>query len=137
MELMNLMERIILDKGEKIGKMLQKKLDKDGKFALIRIPSRKSCRRFLDRTKEWLRRHIHWRRTDQRIQLTIMLNGFYQYFGLTHCKPKLDNIHHEVKRQWRHAIKRQSQRHYVYWSYLNSKSWFNLPYAKIGLHPTV
>lgn len=112
-------------------------IGKDGKFALIRIPSRKSCRRFLDRTKEWLRRHIHWRRTDQRIQLTIMLNGFYQYFGLTHCKPKLDNIHHEVKRQWRHAIKRQSQRHYVYWSYLNSKSWFNLPYAKIGLHPTV
>jgi hypothetical protein len=45
---------------------------KDGKFALIRIPSSKSCRRFLDRTKEWLRRCRHWRRKDQRIQLTII-----------------------------------------------------------------
>lgn len=111
--------------------------DKDGKFALIRIPSKKSCRKFLDRTKEWLKGHIHWRRTDQRIQLTIMLKGFYQYFGLYHCKPKLDCMHYEVERQWRSAIKRQSQRHFVFWSYLNSKSWFSLPYAKRVLHATV
>lgn len=111
--------------------------DKNGKFALIRIPSGKSCQRFLDRTKEWLKRHIHWRRVDQRIQLTVMLNGFYQYFGLTHCKAKLDNIHYEVKRQWRRAIKRQSERSHVFWSYLASKSWFKLPYAKTGLYPTV
>jgi group II intron reverse transcriptase/maturase len=112
-------------------------IDENGKFALVRIPSKKSCRRFLDRTNEWLKKHIHWRRADQRSQLTVMLNGFYQYFGLTHCKSKLDDIHYEVKRQWRRAIKRQSQRHYVFWSYLNSKSWFSLPYAKKGLHPTV
>jgi retron-type reverse transcriptase len=111
--------------------------DKNGKFALIRIPSRKSCRSFLDRTKEWLKRHIHWRRVNQRIQLTVMLNGFYQYFGLTHCKAKLDNIHYEVKRQWRKAIKRQSERSHVFWSYLAGKSWFKLPYAKIGLYPSV
>jgi RNA-directed DNA polymerase len=112
-------------------------VDKQGKFALIRIPSRKSCRKFLDETKEWLRKHLHWRRIDQKIQLTMKLQGFYQYFGLTHCKAKLDRIQREVSRQWRNAIKRQSQRHYVFWSYLASKSWFSLPYAKTGLHPTV
>ena len=111
--------------------------DQQGKFAVIRIPSKKSCRKFLDGTKEWLKRHLHWRRVDQRVQLTIMLKGFYQYFGLTHCKSKLDWIHYEVIRQWRNAIKRQSQRHYVYWSYLASKSWFRLPYSKTGMHPTV
>lgn len=112
-------------------------VDKQGKFALIRTPSSKSCRKFLDETKEWLRKHLHWRRTDQKIQLTMKLQGFYQYFGLTHCKPKLDRIRREVRRQWRNAIKRQSQRHYVFWSYLASKSWFSLPYAKTGIHPTV
>ncbi len=111
--------------------------DKNGKFALVRIPSKKSCRSFLDRTKEWLNKHIHWRRVDQRVQLSVMLIGFYRYFGLNHCKPKLDCIHFEVKRQWRRAIKRQSQRHAVFWSYLRSKSWFSLPYANACLHPTV
>jgi len=112
-------------------------VDKNGKYALIRIPSKKSCRKFLDRTNEWLKRHIHWKRVAQRIQLTMMLKGFYQYFGLTHCKPKLTYIHYEVKRQWRRAIKRQSQRHYVFWNYLANKSWYSLPYAKGILHPTV
>lgn len=112
-------------------------VDKNGKFALIRRPSKKSCRKFLNRTNEWLKKHIHWSRKDQRGQLTMMLNGFYQYFGLTHCKSKLDYIHYEVKRQWRRAIKRQSQRNYAFWSYLASKSWFSLPYAKSCLHPTV
>lgn len=112
-------------------------VDKNDKFALIRIPSKKSCRKFLDRINTWLKKHSHWRRADQRGQLTVMLNGFYRYFGLTHCKPKLDCIHHEVKRQWRRAIRRRSQRSCVFWSYLSSKSWFNLPYAKLGLYPTV
>lgn len=111
--------------------------DKNGKFALIRIPSKKSCRKFLDRTKEWLKGHPHWCRADQRNQLTVMLNGFYRYFGLIHCKAKLDSIQYEVTRQWRHAIKRQSQRSHVVWNYLSSKSWFSLPYAKTGMHPTV
>jgi RNA-directed DNA polymerase len=111
-------------------------VDRKGKFALIRIPSKKSCREFLDRTKEWLKKRLHWTREDQRKGLTVMLNGFYQYFGLTHCKGKLDHIHNEAKRQWRRAIKRVSQRQKAYWSYLTSKRWFILPYAKTGLHPT-
>jgi group II intron reverse transcriptase/maturase len=111
--------------------------DKQGKFALIRIPSRKSCRKFLEGTKLWLKKHIHSGRTIQKTELTRKLEGFYQYFGLTHCKRKLDWIHCEVERQWRKAIKRQSQRHCVFWSYLSSTSWFSLPYVKSGLHPTV
>jgi group II intron reverse transcriptase/maturase len=33
--------------------------DRQGKFALVRLPRQKSCRRFLDRVKEWLQEHIH------------------------------------------------------------------------------
>jgi len=66
-------------------------VDQGGKFALIRIP-----RKFLAKTKEWLKRHMHWMRRDQQRQLRTMLRGFYQYFGLHHCKPKLDGIRYEV-----------------------------------------
>lgn len=112
-------------------------VDQGGKFALKRIPCTKSRRKFLAKTKEWLKRHIHWKRRDQQRQLTVMLRGFYQYFGLHHCKPKLDGIRHAVQQQWIRTLRRQSQRHRLYWSYLNSRAWFELPYAVSTLHTSV
>jgi RNA-directed DNA polymerase len=109
-------------------------VDAKGKFAVIRIPSESSCRKFLDTTYEWLIRHRHWRRRDQQRHLSTQLKGFYQYFALNRCVPKLERVKHHVEKQWRHAIKRQSQRHYVFWSYLRSRSWFELPQPKV-LHP--
>jgi RNA-directed DNA polymerase len=110
--------------------------DGGGQFALIRLPSVNSCRKFLARSREWLKRHIHWRRRDQQHHLRMMLLGFYQYFGLHHCKRKLDWVRHEVQRQWIRVLRRQSQRHRIFWSYLKSRSWFDLPYAAT-LHPNV
>jgi len=110
--------------------------DRSGTCALLRIPSQKSCRQFLARTKEWLKSHRHWKRRDQQRQLTRMLGGFYQYFALYHCKPKLDWVRCEVQRQWMRALRRRSQRHRLFWSYLKSRAWFELPYAET-LHPTV
>lgn len=112
-------------------------IDRGGKFALVRIPCVKSCRKFLAKTKEWLKRHMHWKRRDQQRQLTSMLRGFYQYFGLHHCKPKLDLVRREVERQWSLTLRRRSQRHRMYWSYLKSRSWFKLPYAVSTRHATV
>ena len=110
--------------------------DRSGKFALIRIPSQKSCRQFLARTKEWLKSHRHWKRRDQQRHLTKRLGGFSQYFALHHGKPKLDGVRCEVQRQWMRARRRRSQRHRLFWSYLKSRAWFELPYAET-LHPTV
>jgi hypothetical protein len=112
-------------------------VDRGGKFALVRIPCVKSCRKFLAKTKEWLKRHMHWKRRDQQRQLTSMLHGFYQYFGLHHCKPKLDSVRRSVTRQWSLTLRRRSQRHRMYWSYLKSRSWFELPYAVSTRHATV
>jgi RNA-directed DNA polymerase len=111
--------------------------DSNGKFALIRQPSQKRCKRFLDSTKEWLSKHIHWKRRDQQRHLTMMLKGFYQYYSLHHCKRELDNVQSEVVRQWRRCIKRQSQRNHVHWSYLKSREWFKLPYVDKAIHKTV
>src|ERR1700730_4322650 len=112
--------------------------DRGGRFALIRLPSVKSCRKFLARTHEWLVRHMHWTRRDQQRHLREMLRGFYQYFRLHHCQEKLDWIRREVQRQWRRTLRQQSQRHRLHWSYLASCEWFKLPLPpRHSLHPTV
>ena len=110
--------------------------DGHGRFAVIRLPSPKSRRKFLARTKEWLARHRHWKRRDQQRHLTMMLRGFYQYFGLHHCKRKLDAVRREVALQWVRVLRRRSQRHRLYWCYLKSRTWFELPYAETR-HATV
>lgn len=61
--------------------------DREGRFAVIRIPRRKAVRKFLDRVKQWLKAHGHWRPHGQQGYLSRMLRGFYQYFGLCHCTP--------------------------------------------------
>ena len=113
-------------------------VDRGGRFAVIRLPSVKSCRKFLARTHEWLVRHMHWRRRDQQRHLETMLQGFYQYFRLHHCQKKLDWVLHEVRLQWRRTLRQQSQRHRAHWSYLTTREWFKLPLPpKRTLHPTV
>src|SRR6266478_5078686 len=111
--------------------------DRVGKFALVRVPCDKSRRKFLAKSQEWLSQHRHWKRRDQQKQLVMMLRGFYQYFGLHHCKPKLDGVRREVHRQWARTLRRRSQRHRLFWSYLKSQSWFELPYAVSTRHATV
>ena len=107
-----------------------------GQFVVVRIPCRKSCRKFLDRVHAWLKAHQHWRRRDQQAQLTRMLNGFYQYFGLNHCYPKLKWILREVEKQWARSLRRRSQRHRLFWTYLRNRTWFELPKPHLA-HATV
>ena len=111
-------------------------MDRSGRFALLRIPSTKSCRKFLARTRAWLLAHRHWRRREQQHHLKVMLRGFYQYFALHHCERKLSWIRHEILRQWKHALERRGQRHRLSWERLGKCSWFELPFAR-NLHPTV
>jgi RNA-directed DNA polymerase len=111
-------------------------VDRSGRFALIRIPSLKSCKKFLARTREWLLEHRHWKRREQQQQLTAMLRGFYQYFALHHCDRKLHWIRYEVQRQWKQALQRRGQRRRWSWEQLGQRPWFELPFAR-NLHPTV
>jgi len=111
-------------------------VDRSGKFALIRIPSVKSCRKFLARTREWLGQHRHWLKREQQHHLSTMLRGFYQYFGLHHCTGKLGWIRYQVQRQWAGALRRRSQRHRLSWRYLAGRTWFELPHGRL-LHPLI
>ena len=111
-------------------------VDRAGKFALIRIPSVKSCRKFLIRTHEWLCQHRHWLKREQQQQLSLMLRGFYQYFGLHHCTRKLSWLRYAVQRQWAGVLRRRSQRHRLTWRYLAGRAWFELPSGHV-LHPLI
>jgi RNA-directed DNA polymerase len=111
-------------------------IDRAGRFALIRIPSAKSCRKFLTRTREWILHNRHWRRWEQQQHLQRMLMGFYQYFGLNHCERKLNGVRHQVQRQWIHALNRRGQRRRTNWARLKDQPWFKLPFAR-NLHPMV
>jgi RNA-directed DNA polymerase len=111
-------------------------VDRSARFAVLRIPSTQSCRKFLARIREWLLAHRHWKRREQQKHLTVMLRGFYQYFALHHCERKLSWIRHEILRQWKHALQRRGQRRRLSWERLSNCSWFELPFAR-NMHPTV
>jgi len=112
--------------------------DRRGRFTVVRIPSVKSCRKFLARVREWLREHHHWSRREQQSHLGAMLRGFYQYFGLHHCKKKLEWILREVQHQWRRTLRQQGQRHKLHWSFLATRDWFKLPWPPAAaIHPSV
>jgi RNA-directed DNA polymerase len=106
-------------------------VDAKGKFAVIRMPSEKSCRKFLDSTYAWLQQHRHWRRRDQQRHLATPRKGFSPYCALNRCVPTLERMKYHVEKQWRHAIKRQSQRHRVFWSSFRGRSWFQLPQPQV------
>jgi hypothetical protein len=99
--------------------------DRSGRFALIRIPSTKSCRKFLARTREWLLEHRHWKRREQQQHLTVMLRGFYQYFAR-----RLSWIRHETQPQWKQALQRRGQRRRLSWAQLGDRPWFELLFAR-------
>ena len=110
--------------------------DRSGRFALVRIPSAKSCRKFLARSREWIFKHRHWRRWEQQEHLTKMLRGFYQYFGLHHCERKLMWVRQHVQRQWLRALNSRGQRRRTNWTRLRDRTWFKLLFPA-NLHPTV
>ena len=107
-----------------------------GNRVIIRHPSPKSIKKFLSRVKEWLRIHQHSHHEIQRKQLTAMVRGFHQYFGLYHCSRKLHGITREVFRYWYTALRRQSQRSKQTWDYWRNKPWFRLPIERV-VHPNV
>lgn len=111
-------------------------VDRNGKFAVVRLPSQAALRRFRDRVRTWLWDHMHWKVRDQRRQLASMLRGFYAYFALPHCSPKLRGVHFDVLRYWRKILCRRSQRSKTYWKYLKKQDWFKLP-TPASIHATV
>lgn len=110
--------------------------DRKGRFAVIRLPSRKSCRKFLVAVDKKLRAKMHEPPTDQQQLLQRMLQGFYQYFALNYCLERLKTLRYHVYRKWAWVLRRRSQKHKLWWNVLYRKPWFKLP-GTLVVHPTV
>lgn len=104
-----------------------------GKLNVGRKPSVKARERFLLAVRSWLRGHLHWRVWEQQERLRQMLEGFYQYFGLTLCVRTLNGIRWRVRKLWRAALLRRSQRagRRCTWGQLANKRWFQLPAGRV------
>ena len=102
-----------------------------GRPILIRRPSTKSQRKFLQRVKGWLAGHQHDPTPRQQAQLSAMLRGHDHYFGLPGCLPKLRLMRVRVLWTWRATLNRRSQRSRHGWGWYASKPWFRLPTAKL------
>ncbi len=111
--------------------------DRHGRFAVIRIPSMRSSRRFLAQVKAWLRAHLHDKRLDQQKHLAMMLRGFYEYFSLAHSQPKLKWVRHEVQLHWLRALRHRGQRTRLRWDVLQTSAWFALPPVPRTIHAAI
>ena len=110
--------------------------DRQGRFAVIRLPAQKSCSRLLDTVKSLLRAHIHARGPQIQMMLLSKLRGFYRYFGLNGCQGRLGRLRYQIMYAWRQAWRLRGQRSKFEWCYLNRCSWFTLPRPEV-VHPFV
>jgi RNA-directed DNA polymerase len=100
---------------------------------LARKPSSKRRERFLLSVSNWLRKNLHTGVWEQQARLSRMLEGHYQYYGLTLCVPALASVRWRMQWMWWKALRRRSQKakRRCDWASLNSKPWFRLPSPRV------
>jgi len=106
---------------------------REGKVNIGRTPSSQARERFLRGVDDWLKANKHLRVWEQQAHLRRALNGHYQYFGLRLCQAKLTDVHWRVRKLWRRALSRRSQKagRTCDWTTLVAKPWFQLPQPRV------
>jgi RNA-directed DNA polymerase len=97
------------------------------KPTVARKPKRESRNKFLKNVKEWLREHMHTSVYWQRKKLSMRLRGYYNYFDLPYCRKALQHVKWHVERLWVMTLRRRSQKHKLWWSRIQTQTWFKLP----------
>lgn len=99
---------------------------------VARKPSQKARNKFVRAVKDWVYANRDLHPQMQAKVLGRKLNGFYNYFGLRHCKDSLRHVKWHVERNWIQALRRRSQKHKLYWSRIQRLPWFlSLPEPKL------
>jgi RNA-directed DNA polymerase len=106
---------------------------REGKINIVRTPSIKSRERFIRAVTLWLKANRHQPVRAQQAHLRLALSGYYQYFGLRLCQRALHGVYQRVRRTWQWVLIRRSQkaRRTCGWTILSTKSWFQLPTARL------
>jgi hypothetical protein len=77
-------------------------------------------RRALGRFDDWCRKHRHDPVPAQRETLGKMLNGHYQYYGITGNIRSLQRLHYLVQRVWHKWLSRRSWKAPKNWDWMNA-----------------
>ena len=109
--------------------------DRQGRMAVVRLPSPKSRQKFLQGVKQWLKGYQHAPPRWQQEQLRRKRRGFSQDFALPLTMASLGSVRSRVQWDWARSLRRRSQRG-ARWADLSRRPWFQLPPPRV-LHPTV
>ena len=106
---------------------------RSGPINIERKPSVKARERFVRKVATWLKANKHLNVWEQQAYLVKALNGHYQYFGLRLCCTSLYGVRQRVRKLWRKALLRRSQRakKRCDWTSLAAKPWFQLPKPRV------
>lgn len=99
---------------------------KSGYYYVAKKPCRKSRNRFLKRVSEWCKDHRHLSVHAQARRIKKMLQGYFNYFGLSTRRSSLGNVKWHVRRLWIKALRKRSQRHKLTWNKIMGYLWFQL-----------
>lgn len=81
-----------------------------GNWVVKQKTARSRLRRAILAAREWCKQHRHWDIEEQWKRLTAKLKGYYQYFGVTANIRAVSAYAREVRKAWKAALSRRSQR---------------------------
>lgn len=104
----------------------------DGRFRVKRKTSKKKFNASLKKFKAWLRQNLTTPAPEVMRKLTIKLNGYYRYYGITDNIGSLSLFADEVKSQLYKMFNRRSQKGSMNWDkYILFLKRYPLPRPKI------
>lgn len=106
-------------------------LSRRDKWYVMQKTAKDRFSRALRRVREWCRLHRHDPLHIQQHAIAMKLNGHYAYFGLTANFNAIARFLHEVRRTWRTALARRSQRGLTWEKMLRVLARFPLPAPRV------
>ncbi|MCA1680146.1 MAG: group II intron reverse transcriptase/maturase [Actinobacteria bacterium] len=108
--------------------------DRNGRFKLKRVTSKKKMRAKLRAVKTEMRRRLHLPIPEQGRWLASVLSGHYRYYAVPDNIRALQAFRDAVTRYWLRSLRRRSQRSRMTWERMRRIASRWLPRARI-LHP--
>jgi RNA-directed DNA polymerase len=83
---------------------------RDGRFVVMRRTMRKRMQAKLKELKQEFRRRVHEPLKEQGTWISAVLRGYYQHYGIPYNSDAMESFLYHVKRLWRRALSRRSQK---------------------------
>lgn len=111
-------------------------LSRKGRWVIKRKTAKGRFKRALKAATEWCRAAMHWPMAKQHKVLSRKLQGHYGYYGITGNAVALDRFRSAVRRVWKRALGRRSQKPLRWARFAELEKVFRLPPA-IAVHSTL